>query len=174
MVKNIKGLVAVGISILVLGVITVTLFFSGFSTNKNSSNDTNISNSESKQFTKKEVAVAKKRDDTFSKLQSATEKYIKGYYAPNSQEDFDNALKMRSQNDIKSLHIDVSDVIKDKNREVEDVYTEFELVDEKTVKGTYEFKLISSDQGMLKSETHTGNLIYKTNDNGYFYLDQFK
>lgn len=174
MVRNIKGLVAIGISILILSVIAITLFFGITPINRSSNDDINISNGSSKQYSKKEVEIAKKRDDIFSKLNSATEKYIKGYYAPKSQEDFDNALKMRSQNDIKSLHTDVSDVVKDKNREVEDVYTEFELVDEKTIKGTYEFKLISSEQGMLKSETHTGNLLYKTNDNGYFYLDQFK
>ncbi|PKE73658.1 hypothetical protein CW670_11000 [Macrococcoides caseolyticum] len=177
--KRLKLYVVTGLSILVLGLVAIMLFFNPFDS-RNDVNDSTIksdSNSvvkDNKQYSNNQIEKANQRDSMFLELEKAMNKYVTGIYAPTTQKEYDEALGMRSTNDIKSFEKSAKKLIDDDTREVTDTNFDFQLVDNKTVSGNYEFDLSYTENGFKKTETRTGVFVLKTNSKGYFYIERFK
>jgi len=177
--KRLKLYVVTGLSILVLGLVAIMLFSNSFGS-RNNANDSTIkpdSNrvvKDNEQYSKKQIEQASQRDSMFLELEKAMNKYVTGIYAPATQKEYDEALGMRSTNDIKSFEKSAKKLIADDTREVTDTNFDFQLVDNKTVSGNYEFDLSYTEDGFKKTETRTGTFVLKTNPRGYFYIERFK
>lgn len=138
--------------------------------NDNSNDNNNNTKSENVNYSKKEKESAEKRQETQTKVEENLENYIFKYYAPKNQKDYDEAIAMRNSDDEKDLKKDVEKEVKDKDRNVTDIYINTDYSSPKTITGTYEFVLNSKDN---KTENKSGEFELKTNSNGYFYIDKF-
>lgn len=140
--------------------------------NSNNANDEN--NQESKQnYSEKQIKMARQRKNIEDEVDSKMQEYIKKTVAPNSQKEFDDALKMREEKDRKDLSEDVKDLVKDKNREVKNLNTEVHFENNKQIKGSYYYTLVSSDDNKKTSEDKSGDFVLETNKDDYLYIKEF-
>ncbi len=175
-----KIYIVTALSILILGVIAITLFVNPFDI-KNDTDDSSkktdsnsIVKGNAKQYSDKQIEQAKQRNSMFIELEESMNKYVTGIYAPDTQKEYNEALGMRNSNDIKSFEKSAKKLIADETREVSNTDFDFQLVDNKTVSGNYDFDLSYTEDGFQKTENRTGTFLLKTNSKGYFYIDRFK
>ncbi|MDW4404352.1 hypothetical protein QI045_12605 [Staphylococcus saprophyticus] len=151
--------------ILLLGVINLVRMPSDDSQNK-SENTQSVKSD----YSKKEKEKAEKRTDIQYDVENKIEDYIRKYYSPKDQAEYDEAIAMRSQSDEKQLKKSVKELIKDKEPQVNDVYISTDFSSPKEITGTYEFVYQTKDD---ENQNKSGDFELKTNDNGYFYIDKF-
>jgi uncharacterized membrane protein YhiD involved in acid resistance len=158
------------VSIILIAVIVLIVQFN------NGNDDTNTSKEKplEETYSDKQIKMAKQRKALETDVDKKKFKiYKKKTQAPKSQQEYDEALKMRNEEDRKNLSEDVKDIVKDDKREVKNLNTELHFKDSKTVEGTYYYTLVTSKDDKTNSEDKSGDFTLKTNKDGYFYIKDF-
>lgn len=128
---------------------------------------------ETKDYSDKEIEKAEKSNEIESQVEEKVKDYIIQTEAPKNQDDYDNALKMRSSEDQKSLKKDVTDIAKDEDRNVGNLNVSVSYNNPKEMSGSYDYTLSYTKGERQMTKNKNGDFSLKTNDNGYFYLDTF-
>ncbi|WP_145426249.1 hypothetical protein [Staphylococcus haemolyticus] len=157
------------VSIILIAVIVLIVQFN------NGNDDTNTSKEKplEETYSDKQIKMAKQRKALETDVDKKVQEYIKKTQAPKSQQEYDEALKMRNEEDRKNLSEDVKDIVKDDKREVKNLNTELHFKDSKTVEGTYYYTLVTSKDDKTNSEDKSGDFTLKTNKDGYLYIKDF-
>lgn len=165
-----KTYIGIGILSILLILIIITLF--RIPSNKNET-EKESDNNEEVQYTKKQYKQAEKRKDYENKIDEKVREYITKTNAPKNQSEYDEVIKMRSNEEQNRLKRNVSDLVKDKDRSIEDLYTTVNFDNKSELSGEYEYTLNYKKGENIMSETKQGEFTIKTNDEGYFYIAQF-
>lgn len=166
-----KAYISAGLLTVLLLLIVIGLMRLG-GDNKQSEQSDNA-NVENKQYSKKEYKQAEERNKSQEALDSKVQEYIEKTNAPKSQNEYDDAIKMRSSEQKKSLKRNVKDLVKDKQRSVENVSTYINYDTKDELSGSYDYTLSYSKDSKVQTENKNGEFTIKTNKDGYFYIDQF-
>ena len=164
-----KTYIGIGILSILLILIIITLF----RVPSNNKNDIEKESDNEVQYTKKQYKQAEKRKDYENKIDEKVREYITTTTAPKNQSEYDEAIKMRSNEEQNRLKRNVSDLVKDKERSIEDLYTTVNFDNKSELSGEYEYTLNYKKGENIMSETKQGEFTIKTNDEGYFYIAQF-
>lgn len=164
-----KTYIGIGILSILLILIIITLF----RVPSNNKNDIEKESDNEVQYTKKQYKQAEKRKDYENKIDEKVREYITKTNAPKNQSEYDEAIKMRSNEEQNRLKRNVSDLVKDKERSIEDLYTTVNFDNKSELSGEYEYTLNYKKGENIMSETKQGEFTIKTNDEGYFYIAQF-
>ncbi|MBM6639457.1 hypothetical protein [Staphylococcus xylosus] len=166
-----KAYISAGLLTILLLLVVVGLMRLG-GDNKPSEQNENAS-VENKQYSKKQYEQAEKRNKSQESLDSKMQEYIEKTNAPKSQNEYDEAIKMRSSEQQKSLERNVKDLVEDKDRSVENVSTYINYDSKNELSGSYDYTLSYKKDSKVQTENKNGEFTIKTNKDGYFYIDQF-
>lgn len=113
-----------------------------------------------------------------TEIRSSMTTYIKGRYAPQSEEDFNKAISMHSQEVIDKNNFDYQELHENsyalnEEKSIEDINISINEVDNEKLKGTYSFVLVVQLSDTTERVDHKGEFKLETYDNGYFYLSKF-
>lgn len=162
-----------------VSVFLIIVIFAIYRIGTNNSNDeTNTNNGvenvgDTKNYSDKQIKKAEKSNENEEKVEEKIREYIIQTEAPKNQEEYDNALKMRSSDEQNNLKKDVSDLTKDKDRSVKDLNVTVDYDNPKEMSGSYQYTLTYSKDERQMTKDKNGDFTLKTNDDGYFYLNTF-
>jgi len=162
-----------GVGVLSVLFILIIITLVRLPNDSNDNKEKSVNSEVNTEYTKDQYEKAEKRKDYENKLDDKIKEYIVKTNAPKNQDEYDEALSMRSVEDQKSLARNVSDLIKDKERAVNDIYTNVSFDNKSELSGEYEYTLTYKNNDEIVSENKQGEFTIKTNDDGYFYIDQF-
>lgn len=157
--------------------VIIALFFITLITNGSNSSDQNEKNNNKSDlqdnYSKKEIKLAQKRSDIEMQVDDKVQEYIINTVSPKDQKSYDEAIKMRNEDEKKSLKRNVKDLVEDDDRKVQDLSTETSFKNSEEIEGTYSYTLTYKKNGNVQTEDKEGDYSLTTNDDGYFYIKTF-
>lgn len=166
-----KAYISAGLITVLLLLVVIGLMRLGG--NNNPSEESENASVENKQYSKKQYKQAEQRNELQEDLDSRVQEYIQKTNAPKSQNEYDEAIKMRSSEQQKSLNRNVKDLVKDKQRSVDNVSTYINYDSKDELSGSYDYTLSYTKDSKVQTENKNGEFTIKTNKDGYFYIGQF-